>query len=119
MTHMETLSLDSGLTNEEIEAIGRVKSAITALLGERLIRFVLYGSRARGDFDPESDIDIAIIVEGLTREIKNRILDIVAEIEVEHLTPLSTLVISKEDFEFLKKRERRIALDIEQEGIPL
>lgn len=111
--------LNNALTDEELRALEELKSALKALLGDRLLRFVLYGSRARGDYDAESDIDVAIIVKGLTRELKNRILDMVAEIETEHLTPLSTLVVSEEDFDLLKKRERRIALDIEREGIPL
>jgi hypothetical protein len=43
----------------------------------------------------------------------------VADIEVKYLTPLSVLVLSEADFELLKKRERRIAFDIEKEGILL
>lgn len=111
--------LDDALTSEEREALAELKSALKKLLGERLERFVLYGSRARGDYDPESDVDVAIIVRGMTRELKKRIIDLVADIEVKHITPLSTLVLSEEDFKQLKKSERRIALDIEREGIPL
>jgi uncharacterized protein len=83
------------------------------------VRLVLYGSCARGDYDSDSDIDVAIIVRDLTRELKDRILENVADVEMEYLTPLSTLVISEDDFAFLRSRERRIALDIEREGIPL
>jgi predicted nucleotidyltransferase len=96
-----------------------LKNNLKEFLGDNMIGLTLYGSRARGDYDDESDIDIAIIVRGLTRELKNQILDMVADIEIKYLMPLSTLVISEEDFEFLKKRERRIALDIEREGIQL
>ncbi len=96
-----------------------LKDRLNNFLSDRLIRFVLYGSRARGDYDAESDIDIAIIVRGLTRELKNQILDIVADIELKYLTPISTLILSEEDFDLLKKRERRIAIDIEREGISL
>jgi len=103
----------------EKKVLEELKRNLTGLLGDRLRKLVLYGSRARGDYDAESDIDIAIIVRGLTRELKNQIFDMVADIEMEHLTPLSTLVLSEEDFELLKRRERRIALDIEREGIPL
>ena len=67
----------------------------------------------------ESDIDVAIIIRGLTRELKHQILDRVAEVELNHLMPVSALLFSEEEFNRLKKRERRIALDIEGEGIPL
>ncbi len=96
-----------------------MKSCISALLGDSLATIRLYGSRARGDFDEESDIDIAVIVRGLSRHTKSHILEKVAEIELAHLTPISVLVFSEEEFERLKKRERRIALDIEREGVPL
>lgn len=96
-----------------------LKASLTGLLGERLERLVLFGSRARGDYDSGSDIDIAVVVRGLNRELKNRIFDTVAAIEFKFLTHLSTIVFSEEEFETLKKRERRIALDIEKEGIPL
>jgi predicted nucleotidyltransferase len=80
---------------------------------------VLFGSMARGDYHDESDVDVAIIVRGLTRKLKSQILDEVAKLELEHHMPVSVLVLSDEEFNRLKKRERRIALDIEREGIPL
>ncbi|MEW6095069.1 MAG: nucleotidyltransferase domain-containing protein [bacterium] len=102
------------------QVLTELKDTLKGFLGKRLVRLLLYGSKARGDYDDnESDIDIAIIVRGLTREIRNQILDLVADIEVKHFTPLSTIVFSEKDFEILKKRERRIALDIEKEGILL
>jgi hypothetical protein len=106
------------LSPEEKSFVRDLKGSLIGVAGSHA-RLILFGSRARGDFTGESDIDLAIIVPGLTRELKNDILNKVADIELKYLTPLSTLVISEEDFDTLKKRERRIALDIEREGIPL
>jgi predicted nucleotidyltransferase len=64
-------------------------------------------------------MDVAIIIRGLTRELKHRILDKVAEVELNHLIPVSVLILSEDEFNRLKKRERRIALDIEREGVLL
>ncbi|KRT65539.1 MAG: polymerase beta domain-containing protein [Candidatus Dadabacteria bacterium CSP1-2] len=96
-----------------------LKKSLNGFLGERLLRFVLFGSRARGDYDNKSDIDVAIIVRSLTRNLKNQILEKIAEIEFKHLVPISTLVLSEDEFENLKRLERRIALDIEREGHPI
>jgi len=101
--------------NEKL-ALNELKFRLEGLLGYKPT-IILYGSKARGDFDTDSDIDVAIIVEGLTKDIKEEILDIVVEIETKYLTPLSTLILSKDEFERLKIRERRIAIDIENEGI--
>jgi predicted nucleotidyltransferase len=111
--------LDVNYERNEKRILKELKDIVGEIGGNRIVKIVLYGSKARGDYDSKSDIDIAIIVRGLTRELKNRILDAIADLEVKYLMPISALVISEEDFEFLKKRERRIALDIEREGIPL
>ena len=85
----------------------------------KIEKLVLYGSRARGDYEPWSDVDVAIIVKDLERYLKDDIFRLVADIELEHLVPLSTLVLSSEAYANLLTRERRIALDIQKEGIPL
>mgnify|MGYP006300402033 FL=1 len=96
-----------------------LKTRLSSLLGDRLERIVLYGSRARGDYDDNSDIDVAVIVKDLDRKLKLRILDEVADLELKYLTPLSTLVLDEKMYNELLRRERRIALDIQHEGVPL
>jgi predicted nucleotidyltransferase len=107
------------LTEEEKKAVAEIKEEILALVGDRLRGFYLFGSKARGDYDPESDVDLAILVDGLDRTTKERIIDVVADKEIKFLVVISSLVLSWQDFSDLKERERRIALDIESEGIPL
>lgn len=103
----------------EIEILKELKGVLETLLGSQLVKMVLFGSRARGDYNEESDMDVAIIIRRLTKELKHQILDKVAEFELNHLMPISVLILSEEEFNQLKKRERGIALDIEREGLPL
>ena len=113
-------SLNSiNLNEEEKNLLRELKEELLGVIEDSLEGLFLYGSRARGDFDTQSDIDVMIIVRGLSGELKDNILTKVADLEYEYLTPLSTVVISKEDFDNLKKRERRLALDIEKEGISI
>ncbi|MGB9793200.1 MAG: nucleotidyltransferase domain-containing protein [Thermacetogeniaceae bacterium] len=107
------------LTPNERKAVLELKEALQEMLGNRLAGLYLFGSKARGDYSSDSDIDIAVIVRGLTKELKRAVFDKAADIELENDVYLSTLVLSEEEFELLKKRERRIALDIEREGVPL
>ena len=111
--------ITSNLTFEENKALTQLKEALIKILDSRLIIFSLYGSKAKGDYDRESDTDIAIVVRGLSKKEKKQVINLIADIELKYLTPLSPIVLSEEEFEFLKKRERRIALDIEREGMPL
>ncbi len=103
----------------KIETLRQLKESLESFLGDQLLRVVLFGSMARGDYNDESDVDVAIIIRGLTRELKNKVLDKVAEVELNFLLPISALIFSEDEFNRLKKRERRIALDIEREGILL
>ena len=41
----------------------RLRRELKAVLGERLVGVYLYGSRARGDHDPDSDIDVLVILD--------------------------------------------------------
>ncbi len=105
------------MDDDILELLSELKARLTRFLEGTTFRLVLFGSRARGDYDEDSDIDVAIIVEGLSHGLKDGILDLVTDLELEREKPLSPLVLSQHDFEALRARERRIALDIEEEGI--
>lgn len=107
------------LTANEKRALGRVKARLGALLGKRLKSMRVFGSKARGDAERDSDLDVCILVAGLTREEKKNIWQLIVEVEVDLNCPIAALVMSQEDFNRLKRRQRRIAKDIEREGVPI
>ena len=96
-----------------------IKESVSDIAGPRRVTLVLFGSRARGDWEAGSDVDIAAVVENLTRAEHTRIIDAVCAVEARHSFPVSFLLFSADHFRELKERERRIALDIEREGVPL
>lgn len=90
--------------------------------GNRLVSVRLFGSRARGDCDPESDADVAVVIRDVTdREIAQAVdLAVEAWRCIGFDAPLiSPLVWSERDEAEYRHAERRLALDIEQEGIPV
>jgi predicted nucleotidyltransferase len=40
----------------------RFRAAVAQIYGERVVRVVLFGSRARGEAKPESDYDVAVFL---------------------------------------------------------
>lgn len=108
------------LTEEEVRvALASLKTALGSLLGGALVKLLLYGSRARGDADPDSDVDIAVVFRSPDKGMRDHILKTVSRVELEHGVPFSTLILPEEEYLRLIERERRIALDIEQEGVEL
>ncbi len=47
------------------QLLTELRRRFDALYGERLERMVLYGSQARGDAEPGSDIDVLVVLKGL------------------------------------------------------
>lgn len=45
------------------EALRELKRQLEALYGERLKGLYLFGSRARGDAEPDSDVDVAVVLD--------------------------------------------------------
>jgi predicted nucleotidyltransferase len=116
-----SISIDSleHLTGDEKKAVAEIRERLNGLVGSRLKGLYVFGSKARGDYDPESDVDLAILVDDLDNPMKRRIIDIVVEVETRYIVVISSLVLSWKEFSHLLERERRLALDIQKEGIPI
>jgi predicted nucleotidyltransferase len=53
-----TIALDTS------SLLARIKSCLHAVYGDRLREVVLYGSEARGEATPNSDVDILVLLTG-------------------------------------------------------
>ena len=108
------------LTEKEKEKVLKIREELGKILPDKSFRMILYGSKARGDHAPTSDIDLAFIINCFSAALKKQILDLVVQIECkEFVSTISALILSSERFDRLKCRERRIALEIEKEGIQI
>ena len=54
--------------NELQIILSEIAAAAKETFGEKLDSVILYGSYARGDYTPESDVDIMILVRGIAPE---------------------------------------------------
>lgn len=93
--------------------------AYRSIYGERIIKIVLYGSYARGDYKGDSDIDIVAIVQGeraVLQEGLKQIWDISSDLELEYGTIVSPTVIPYEEFEKYKN-DLPYYRNIQSEGV--
>ncbi len=80
------------LKQNEKDAVAELKNELKKRFN--ILDFCIFGSKARGDSSPESDIDIMIEVETCTAEIESEIDDLVYEINLTHDCLISTMIFS-------------------------
>jgi predicted nucleotidyltransferase len=81
------------LSPGEIAILASLKAALQKRFGARLLELVLFGSRARGGGRDDSDLDVLVGIDKLTREERHAILDLAADLSLHHELVLSPLVL--------------------------
>jgi len=98
--------------------LAELRQRFEDLYGERLVRMVLFGSQARGDAEPRSDIDVLIVLQGPVdpgEEIAHT-GELTAALSLEHDVVISRAFISAEQF---FDEQSPLLLNVRREGIPV
>jgi predicted nucleotidyltransferase len=68
MVQSSTQTVGLAGLNEKLRSIVvELRQRLEALYGDRLVKMLLYGSQARGDARPWSDIDVLLVLRGAVR----------------------------------------------------
>ena len=92
------------------------KQEVASLYGSRLKQVLLYGSWARGSATDDSDIDLAIVLDGEVapgREI-DRMIDMITEINLKYNVLISIYPVSEKDY---KSVNSPLLLNLRKEGV--
>ena len=74
---------------------------VKRILGNKLSKVILYGSYARGDYTPNSDMDIMILTtlsDNEIEQIENTIFDLAFDFQLEHSIDISVIIKNEEQF---------------------
>ncbi|HDZ61560.1 MAG TPA: nucleotidyltransferase domain-containing protein [Nitrospirae bacterium] len=85
------------LTTKEKKALTDFRKALVADFGALDVR--LFGSRARGEGDEESDLDVFIVIPQIDWELEKKIYGLSFDISLEHGVLISPILYSQKDIE--------------------
>jgi len=106
----------NGLLPNEQRALDRLKEILARDFG--LDRLILYGSKARGDADRESDIDVLVVLEGEPDwRTRRAVYDVCFDIGLEYDVLLQPVVYSQTRYNSPLIRATPFYRNVESEGV--
>jgi predicted nucleotidyltransferase len=108
-----------GLCDRERDALREFCAAVRALFGPRIRELALFGSRARGEGNDESDLDVVVVIDGLTSAEGRSVAHLAGDVLTHHDVLLSPFAVSTAHMTHLRERERLIAREIARDSLPL
>jgi predicted nucleotidyltransferase len=106
------------LPQEAAEHLAAFKREVENALPGRVARMTLFGSRARGDAEPDSDYDVAVFVRDLVD--RRAVEDIVTDASYDHMLEgvyISPIVLPASHADDPTRTE--LAFEVARDGIEL
>ena len=105
------------LTPNESAALRKLKAALARDF--RLVELRLFGSKARGDSDPESDIDVLVVLEDYDWDTKMAVVDLCTDISIDYGVLLTPVLYSKAEYGSDLTRVTPFYQAVAREGVPI
>ena len=103
----------------EAKVLQELVDGILAIFDTQVIRIVLYGSYARGTNTSESDVDVALLLNGnLNEKTEDKLSDLIVDLNLKYDKVFSVIDI---DYAVFKKWEKVTPFykNVNKEGIVL
>lgn len=102
---------------EEKAALHELKRALRQRYGVTSV--LVYGSKARGDDTPESDIDVMIVLDDYTPQVETAIDELVYDVNLDHDCLISVVIFGRRELEEGSLSESPLYKRILAEGVPV
>lgn len=97
------------------------KKRISTEAGEQIKRIIIFGSRAKGDYSEDSDLDIAILVKDKTPKIEKELDDIAYQVmwDNDFKPVISLKIFSESGFYDSLRKGYSFYNHVEKEGLSI
>ena len=104
------------MTDTVSRIVAELREGLEELYGPRLERLVLFGSQARGDAAPDSDVDVLVVLHGEVRPVEEirRTGGLVSELSLRSGTDVAVSFMSADRF---RSESSPFVLDMRREGV--
>ena len=107
------------LSPHEDDAVSEYISRLQRVLGQKLIGLWLFGSKARGELSPDSDIDLLIILTTAQSETRWLIWGLGSDVSLEYDVLLNAHIIDATRWDDERRYRGTLWREIERDGVPL
>ena len=103
----------------ERAAVREYVARLRQSLGSQLLGVWLFGSKARGDFGPDSDIDLLIVIPELDWSLWDEIRVIAARISLEYDVLLNTHILDQSHWDAQVRYQGTLWRQVQRDGVTL
>lgn len=107
------------MSGREQEAIDAFVQRLHDRFGDRVRLAVLFGSKARGDAGPESDIDVLVTLADDDPQLRSDVRRLAARVSLEYDLLLSVRAVSRSQWAVLSRYRFPLYQSIISEGIDI
>jgi predicted nucleotidyltransferase len=94
-------------------------SQLVANYGDKVESVTLYGSQARGEAEPDSDIDLFIVIYQDLPALRQALIELAWQVQFEHDVVISDIICSLNQLQQLQAGRFPYYQNIENEGVLL
>jgi predicted nucleotidyltransferase len=109
----------SDLSGQELAALRSYVAALQTRFGSRLVDVLIFGSKARGEALPGSDVDVAVILSQPSPDDLGDARGLAFDIWLEHKVFLSIRAMSQQGWQALAARESLFYRNVLRDGVSL
>lgn len=107
------------ITKNENAALRTFVQRILSELGAQVFQVILFGSKARGDSNTDSDMDVLILANEENRRLQETINVIASQISLDYDVLFNPLLIADTRWRQMSRERFSVCRNVERDGVVL